>query len=317
MPPSFKLRPFRPLNEKVEERDFTEETVFYDNDAGAAQARTRASMWAFHALLLLGLGLLVWRAAGLAWAAGALGWIALDPTLMAHAPVAMTDLPLTLTLGIAGCRDRLGCLYLALAMCRRHGTGNRSRSRRKAFRAGRIDGCRSRWVYRRARFELESRTSYDSRASGKSVRCGRDRLDVSLAALRRAFPRLVRWDGWFQCVDDSEGWRSQERREGRDRPGRSLALTAASLPLGFSGYHSHGRGGPGKPPSLLRQMVHRTSAHLLLARSGGVEDSAGPARLFSARPGPALAGAAFSWEAGTSLLHCDGRRRAFPRPAFF
>ena len=42
MPDSFKLRPFRALNEKVEERDFTEETVFYDNDAAAAQARTRA-----------------------------------------------------------------------------------------------------------------------------------------------------------------------------------------------------------------------------------------------------------------------------------
>ena len=107
MPQSFKLRPFRALNEKIEERDFTEETVFYDNDAAAAQARTRASMWAFHGLLLLVLGLLIWRAAGLAWAAGALGWIALDPTLMAHAPVAMTDLPLTLALGIAGAATAL------------------------------------------------------------------------------------------------------------------------------------------------------------------------------------------------------------------
>ncbi len=98
MPESLKLRPFRPLNEKVEERDFTEETIFYDNDAAAAQARTRASMWAFHGLLLLALGLLLWRAAGLAWAAGALAFIALEPTLMAHAPVAMTDLPLALTL---------------------------------------------------------------------------------------------------------------------------------------------------------------------------------------------------------------------------
>ena len=101
MPESLKLRPFRPLNEKVEERDFTEETIFYDNDAAAAQARTRASMWAFHALLLMALGLLLWRAAGLAWAAGALAFIALEPTLMAHAPVAMTDLPLALTLVIA------------------------------------------------------------------------------------------------------------------------------------------------------------------------------------------------------------------------
>ena len=67
MPDSFKLRPFRALNEKVEERDFTEETVFYDNDSAAAQARTRASMWTFHALLLLAFGLLIWRAAGLQW----------------------------------------------------------------------------------------------------------------------------------------------------------------------------------------------------------------------------------------------------------
>ncbi|MEO7725328.1 MAG: hypothetical protein ABIU29_11700 [Chthoniobacterales bacterium] len=94
MPESFKLRPFRPLNEKVEERDFTEETVFHDNDAAAAQARTRVSLWLLHALLLLALGALVWRAAGLAWAAGVLGFIALEPTMMAHAPVAMTDLPL-------------------------------------------------------------------------------------------------------------------------------------------------------------------------------------------------------------------------------
>ena len=107
MPDSFKLRPFRALNEKVEERDFTEETVFYDNDSTAAQARTRASMWTFHALLLLAFGLLIWRAAGLAWAAGALGFIALEPTLMAHAPVAMTDLPLALTLGIAAAAEAL------------------------------------------------------------------------------------------------------------------------------------------------------------------------------------------------------------------
>ncbi len=52
-------------------------------------------------MLLLALGLLLWRAAGLAWAAGTLVFIALEPTLMAHAPVAMTDLPLALTLVLA------------------------------------------------------------------------------------------------------------------------------------------------------------------------------------------------------------------------
>ena len=100
MPESFKLRPFRPLNEKVEERDYTEETVFYDNDAAAAQSRTRVSLWTFHGLLLLALGLLTWRAAGLAWAVGVLAFCAVEPTLMAHAPVAMTDLPLALALAI-------------------------------------------------------------------------------------------------------------------------------------------------------------------------------------------------------------------------
>ncbi len=100
MAENFKLRPFQPLNEKVEERDFTEETVFYDNDAAAVQARARWSLWLFHALLLLVLGLLLWRAAGLAWAAGALAYLALEPTVGAHFPVAMTDLPLALCLGI-------------------------------------------------------------------------------------------------------------------------------------------------------------------------------------------------------------------------
>lgn len=46
-------------------------------------------------LLLIALGALAWRAAGLARAAGILGFIALEPTMMAHAPVAMTDLPRT------------------------------------------------------------------------------------------------------------------------------------------------------------------------------------------------------------------------------
>ena len=100
MPESFKLRPFRPLNEKVEERDFTEESVFYDNDAAAVQRRARLSLWAYHGVLLLCFGLLMWRAVGLAWAAGALAYVAIEPTLGAHLPLAMTDLSLALTLGI-------------------------------------------------------------------------------------------------------------------------------------------------------------------------------------------------------------------------
>lgn len=113
MPESFKLRPFRPLNDKVEERDFTQETVFFDNDAVALQSRMRHSLWFFHGLLLLTLGLLVWRAASLPWAAGVLAYVAIEPTLMAHAPVAMTDLPLALTLGIT-----VGSAALAIATWR-------------------------------------------------------------------------------------------------------------------------------------------------------------------------------------------------------
>ena len=100
MPESFKLRPFRPLNEKVEERDYTEESVFYDNDAAAVQRRARLSLWIYHGLLLLSFGLLMWRVVGLAWAAGALAYVAIEPTVGAHLPLAMTDLSLALTLGI-------------------------------------------------------------------------------------------------------------------------------------------------------------------------------------------------------------------------
>ncbi|MBA3651264.1 MAG: hypothetical protein H0W66_07250 [Chthoniobacterales bacterium] len=47
--------PIPSAEREVEERDFTEDTVFYDNDPAAAQARTRASLWTLHALLLLAL----------------------------------------------------------------------------------------------------------------------------------------------------------------------------------------------------------------------------------------------------------------------
>jgi len=101
MPESFRLPPFVPLADKPAERDLTEETVFLDNDARAVQARARLALWSFHGVLLLALGLLLWRACGLAWAAGTLAFLALEPTVGAHLPVVMTDLPLALTLAIA------------------------------------------------------------------------------------------------------------------------------------------------------------------------------------------------------------------------
>lgn len=101
MPRDFKLRSTPVLKEKLQERDLVEETMFFDNDAARAQRGARIAMWSLHGLLLLGLGLLLWRAFGLAWAAGSLAFLAIEPTVAAHLPVVMTDLPLGLTLLIA------------------------------------------------------------------------------------------------------------------------------------------------------------------------------------------------------------------------
>jgi 4-amino-4-deoxy-L-arabinose transferase-like glycosyltransferase len=101
MPDTFRLPATPALQEKSQERDWVEETMFFGNDARAAQDRARLSLWTLHGLMLLVLGLLAWRAFGLAWAVGALGFLALEPTVGAHLPVVMTDLPLALTLAIA------------------------------------------------------------------------------------------------------------------------------------------------------------------------------------------------------------------------
>ncbi|MDQ3228271.1 MAG: phospholipid carrier-dependent glycosyltransferase [Pseudomonadota bacterium] len=97
----FRLRPKKALSEKTQEREWVEQTMFFDNDARAAQHRARVGMWSFHAVLLLALGLLLWRAFGLPWAAGTLAFLAIEPTIGAHLPVVMTDLPLALTLMLA------------------------------------------------------------------------------------------------------------------------------------------------------------------------------------------------------------------------
>lgn len=96
-----KLRPKRALAEKTQEREWVEQTLFFDNDAAAVQQRARVAMWSFNAVLLALLGFLLWRAFGLAWAVGTLAFLALEPTIGAHLPVVMTDLPLALTLMIA------------------------------------------------------------------------------------------------------------------------------------------------------------------------------------------------------------------------
>lgn len=101
MPDTLKLREPIALSEKSQERDWVEETMYYDNDPQLAQEHARIGMWSLHAVLLAALGLLMWRACGLAWALGTLAFLAIEPTVGAHLPVVMTDLPLALTLLIA------------------------------------------------------------------------------------------------------------------------------------------------------------------------------------------------------------------------
>ena len=101
MPGEFRLQPPTLLAEKSQERRRVEETMFRDNDSRRAQSTARAAMWSFHALLLWGLGLFLWRACGWTWAAGTLAFLALEPSVGAYLPVVMTDLPLALTLMLA------------------------------------------------------------------------------------------------------------------------------------------------------------------------------------------------------------------------
>lgn len=132
MPDEFRLRPATALLEKSQEREWVEQTLFFDNNARAVQTRAKLSLWTLHGLLLFALGLLLWRAFGLPWAAGTLAFLALEPTVGAHLPVVMTDLPLGLTLAIAAlCAGLLaatwrwpwaiGCgLAMGLALATKH-----------------------------------------------------------------------------------------------------------------------------------------------------------------------------------------------------
>lgn len=101
------LRPFEPLIDKAQEREWVERTVYLDNDALAVQQRARLAMFAFNGLLLLIAGLLVWRLFGLVTASALLGLAAFEPTLSAHMPLVMTDLPLGLSLLLAACASAL------------------------------------------------------------------------------------------------------------------------------------------------------------------------------------------------------------------
>lgn len=101
MPATFKLRPKGTLSDKGAERNFVEETFFFDNDFRLAQQRARVALWLLNGTLLLIVGALVAVTFGTPWAVGTLLFLTLEPTIGAHGPVVMTDLSVALSLTIA------------------------------------------------------------------------------------------------------------------------------------------------------------------------------------------------------------------------
>lgn len=93
--------PLRTLREKDDERVFVQSMAYLNNPVAQTQAAIRHGMFALNLLLLGLLTAAVWRVAGAWWALGMLAFLAVDPTVGAHLPVLMTDLPVTLALGLA------------------------------------------------------------------------------------------------------------------------------------------------------------------------------------------------------------------------
>jgi tetratricopeptide (TPR) repeat protein len=92
----FHLSAIRKFTDKPDERDFTEEAVFLNNDFESVQRRARLAMFALNGLLLVALGFALRRAFGSGVALGTVAFLAIDPTVAAHLPVVMTDLPISL-----------------------------------------------------------------------------------------------------------------------------------------------------------------------------------------------------------------------------
>ena len=97
----YNMSPYRPLTDKVDERQFIENDVYNNNDHDIVQSRVRTAMFGLNALLLLGFALAVWRVFGDVMAMAATAFLAIDPTVAAHMPVVMTDLPVALLSGTA------------------------------------------------------------------------------------------------------------------------------------------------------------------------------------------------------------------------
>jgi hypothetical protein len=96
----FRTPQLRKLEDKFDERTFTEVTVFQKNDPDLVQRRTRIASFLLNGMCLLGFALSVWRAfrgkLGAVMALGSLTLLVIDPTVAAHLPVVLTDLPVAL-----------------------------------------------------------------------------------------------------------------------------------------------------------------------------------------------------------------------------
>ena len=63
-PNIFKTPQFRPLADKWEERHFTEDVVFTQNDPDVTQRRVRLAMFVLNGVLVFGFALAIWHAFG-------------------------------------------------------------------------------------------------------------------------------------------------------------------------------------------------------------------------------------------------------------
>ncbi|MEZ0484964.1 hypothetical protein [Fibrella aquatica] len=95
----YKVSPFRPLQDKIDERKFAEEDVYLKNNPDLVQQHARLAMFALNGLLLLAFALMARRVLGPTVALFSLAYLVIDPTVAAHLPVVMTDLPVALLSG--------------------------------------------------------------------------------------------------------------------------------------------------------------------------------------------------------------------------
>lgn len=128
----FHLSSIRPFSDKADERNFTEEDVYLNNNFDLVQHHARIAMWTLNGLLLAFFALAVRRTFGAGVALGTLLVLTIDPTVAAHLPVVMTDLPVSLlsatavVLAVSAFRvwawkDLLLCsLALGLALATKH-----------------------------------------------------------------------------------------------------------------------------------------------------------------------------------------------------